>query len=113
MAAIEACGELQERVARLLRLREDLQDGLGRMPGVKAYPSQANFILIELEHADPKAVFESLYRRGVLVRDVTSYPMLSRCLRITVGSEEENEALLHALGTALVESQPGVTTGRA
>jgi histidinol-phosphate aminotransferase len=113
MAALEAYGELQERVVRLSRLRDDLKDALGRMPGVKAYPSQANFILIELAPADPKAVFESLYRRGVLVRDVTSYPMLSRCLRITVGSEEENEAFLRALGTALVECQVGVTTGRA
>ena len=113
MAALDAYGQLQERVVRLARLREGLQDALGRMPGVKAYPSQANFILIELLEADPKAVFESLYRRGVLVRDVTSYPMLSRCLRVTVGSEEENESFLRALGTALVECQPGVTTGRA
>jgi histidinol-phosphate aminotransferase len=113
MAALDAYRELEERVVQLSRLRDVLQDALGRMPGVKAFPSQANFILIELAEADPKAVFEALYRRGVLVRDVTSYPMLSRCLRITVGSEEENEALLHALGTALVECQAGVTSGRA
>jgi len=113
MAALDAYGELEERVVRLTRLRDELHDALGRMPGVKVYPSQANFILIELAEADPKGVFESLYRRGVLVRDVTSYPMLSRCLRITVGSEEENESFLRALGTALVECQPGVTTGRA
>ena len=62
-----------ERVMRLARLREGLQDTLGRMPGVKAYPSEANFILIELADADPKAVFESLYRRGVLVRDGQRY----------------------------------------
>jgi histidinol-phosphate aminotransferase len=113
MAALDAYGELQERVALLSRLREGLENALGGMPGVKAYPSQANFVLIELAEADPRAVFESLCRRGVLVRDVTAYPMLSRCLRVTVGSEEENEAFLRALGTALVECQPGVTTGRA
>lgn len=113
MAVVDAYGELEERVVQLSRLREELQATLGRMPGVKAYPSQANFILMELAEADPKAVFESLHRRGVLVRDVTSYPMLSRCLRVTVGTEEENEAFLRALGTALVECQTGVTTGRA
>jgi histidinol-phosphate aminotransferase len=113
MAALDAYGDLHERVVRLARLRDELQGALARMPGVKAYPSQANFILVELLEADPKAVFESLYRRGVLVRDVTSYPMLSRCLRVSVGSEDENEAFLRALGTALVECQPGVTTGRA
>ena len=54
-----------------------------------------------------------MLRRGVLVRDVTSYPMLGRCLRVSVGSEEENEAFLHALGTALGEAGPVFQAGRA
>jgi histidinol-phosphate/aromatic aminotransferase/cobyric acid decarboxylase-like protein len=49
----------------------------------------------------------------VLLRDVTSYPMLSRCLRVSVGNEAENDALVHGLGTALVESGRDLTTGRA
>jgi histidinol-phosphate aminotransferase len=113
MAAIDGYASLRERVERLRVLRGELFDRLGRMPGVKAFPSQANFILIEFESADPKAVFESLYRRGVLVRDVTSYPMLARCLRVSVGSEDENDTFLRALGTALVETQTGVGLGRA
>jgi len=48
-------------------------------------------------------VFESVYRRGVLGRDVTSYPRLQRCLRVTVGSEAENETFLSALRHALEE----------
>ena len=39
---------------------------------MRPYPSRANFILFELEEADPKAVFESIYARGVLVRDVSA-----------------------------------------
>jgi histidinol-phosphate aminotransferase len=39
-----------------------------------------------------------------LVRDVTSYPRLERCLRVSVGSPQENDAFLHALGTALTEA---------
>jgi histidinol-phosphate/aromatic aminotransferase/cobyric acid decarboxylase-like protein len=39
--------------------------------------------------------------------------MLSRCLRVSVGSDEENDAFLRALGTALVETQTGVGLGRA
>jgi histidinol-phosphate aminotransferase len=61
------------------------------------YPSRANFFLLELEQCEPKTVFEALYRRGILVRDVTSYPRLSRCLRVSVGTEQENEALLAVL----------------
>jgi len=67
------------------------------VPGVRALPSDANFFLLELLQANPKAVFESMARRGVLVRDVTSYPLLSRCLRVSIGSEEENRAVLDAL----------------
>ena len=83
------------------------------MPGVRAWPSRANFFILELLSADPKAVFASLLRHGVLVRDVTSYPMLSRCLRVSVGSEEENEAFLRALGTALGEAGMDLSVGRA
>ena len=73
------------------------------------------FILLELESVSPRGVFEALHRRGVLVRDVSSYPMLSRCLRVSIGTPDENETFLHALGTALGEMGMNVTadTGRA
>jgi histidinol-phosphate/aromatic aminotransferase/cobyric acid decarboxylase-like protein len=47
------------------------------------------------------------------VRDVTSYPLLERCLRVSVGSRDENDAFLHALGAALIEAGAGFETGRA
>jgi histidinol-phosphate aminotransferase len=113
MVAIDGYGELRGRVARLAEERERLIALLRDLPGVRAYPSRANFFLIELLDADPKAVFESMYRRGVLVRDVTSYPMLERCLRISVGTPEENETFLHALGAALGETRRDPAMGRA
>ena len=92
---------------RLCRLRNGLITELGLLPGVKVHPSHANFFLLELAHSDPKATFEALYARGILVRDVTRYPGLERCLRISVGSEEENAALLQALPEILVEAPMG------
>jgi len=103
LAALDEWAALQKNVERVIQAREELLHKLYRVPGVKPYPSQANFILFELLEADPKAVFESLYKRGVLIRDVTSYPRLSRCLRVSVGSEEENEAFLAGLRHALEE----------
>jgi histidinol-phosphate aminotransferase len=102
MAAIE-CYEAQllPTVKRLVRLREELASSLGRFAGIRVYPSSANFLLVEFIEADPKAVFEALYDKGVLVRDVTGYPMLERCLRISVGSETENATLLAAISEAL------------
>ena len=101
LAALDAWEELREGVQRLIQALEELLHQLFRVPGVKPYPSQANFILFELAFADPKAVFEALLAKGVLVRDVTSYPRLGRCLRVSVGSEAENETFLVSLRHAL------------
>jgi histidinol-phosphate aminotransferase len=106
LAALEEKDELDLTVARLVRLRDALFADLQRLGGLRPYPSRANFILVELEEGDPRAVFESLYADGVLVRDVSSYPRLGRCLRLTVGTEAENATLLEALGRALGKGRP-------
>jgi histidinol-phosphate aminotransferase len=116
-AAVVAAGGYAEWLApavrRIVAARESLLARLADLPGVRAWPSDANFFLLECLLADPKAVFASLLRRGVLVRDVTSYPMLDRCLRVSVGSEDENDTFLHALGAALTEAGLDTTGGRA
>ena len=70
-------------------------DGLKRIPGVKPYPSDANYVLFRLENAG--TVWEMLYGRGVLVRDFSCAPLLENCLRVSIGSPDENDAFLHAL----------------
>jgi histidinol-phosphate aminotransferase len=101
LAALEECAVLEAGVKHLVALRDQLFQALAALPGVRPVPSEANFVLFELESADPKAVFEALFAQGVLVRDVTSYPRLGRCLRVSVGSEEENARFLECLGQAL------------
>ncbi len=113
LAALEDKALLADRVRRLVRERERLVARLADVPGVRAWPSRANFFLLELLAAEAKAVFAALLRRGVLVRDVTSYPLLSRCLRVSVGSEQDSEAFLHALGSALGEAGLDLAAGRA
>jgi len=101
LAALEDASALAANVARLVRLREGLLAELQKVSGVRAYPSRANFILFALAGREPREVFESLYAAGVLVRDVSAYPRLGRCLRVSVGSEEENATFLAALRRAL------------
>ena len=113
LAALEEKDALASSVRRLVAERGRLLARLADVPGVRAFPSDANFFLLECLSADPKAVFASMLRRGVLVRDVTSYPMLGRCLRVSVGTDAENDAFLHALGTALTESGMNLESGRA
>ena len=58
-------------------------------------------ILFEVE--DPHWIFETLVKQGVLIRNVTSYPMLSRALRVSIGQREENDQFLEALSQSLKE----------
>jgi histidinol-phosphate/aromatic aminotransferase/cobyric acid decarboxylase-like protein len=113
VAALDEKKALAGMVRQLVAERERLLAALASVPGVRAWRSRANFFVLELLEADPKAIFAGLLRRGVLVRDVTSYPLLSGCLRISVGSAEENDTFLHALGAALVEAGAALETGRA
>ena len=92
---------VQEGVARLVRARDGLFADLAAMPGVHPYPSRANFILFALSGRAPAEVFGALFARGVLVRDVSAAPRLRQCLRVSVGTAEENAAFLEALREAL------------
>ena len=83
-------------VAERTRLEADL-DALAR---VERFPSAANFILVRVPDA-PRA-FETLRQRGILVRILHgSHPLLAHCLRLTVGTPDENTRMLEALVTAL------------
>ncbi len=97
---------MHDRVARLVTERDRLAEELARMPGLTVVPSGANFVLICCD-GNSRALWERLAARGVLIRDVSSFhPRLEHCLRITVGTPEENDALLDALRESLLEVAP-------
>jgi histidinol-phosphate aminotransferase len=101
LAVLEEAPAFGEAVGRLIAMRDQLALDLATVPGVRVFPSRANFLLFELAEAEPRRVFEALHAKGVLVRDVSAYPRLQRCLRVTVGSEDENAAFLGALRAVL------------
>ena len=68
---------------------------LARIPGVTAHPSDANYLMFRIK--DAGEVWENLYERGVLVRDFSRTAHLEDCLRVTIGTREENDAFLAAL----------------
>ena len=91
---------LEEQAALVVAERARLQKELAGLKGVCPYPSEANFILARV--TDAGAVFEGLKSRGVLVRALHgSHPLLDQCVRFTVGTAEENNALLKALRETL------------
>ena len=84
--------------------RAILLGALRAMPGVKAWDSDANMVLVRFPGADDAAqkIFDGLKARGVLVKNVSKmHPLLARCLRLTVGTAEENARLIQALQETL------------
>ncbi len=108
--ALENIDRFQPAIAAVLNERERLGRELGQVSGIKVYPSEANFFLVEVPIA-PRLLFDDLYRQGILIRDVSSYPMLSKCLRISVGTREENDRLLSALRAHLGDGATAGTCG--
>ena len=91
---------LRANVNQVIVWRERLREQLGAIKGLEVFPSGANFILIRTP-LPAATLYEELYRRSILVRNVSQAPLLDRCLRITVGTEKENEQLIAALAAIL------------
>ncbi len=80
--------------------RAGLMAALDALAGVRTYPSQANFILFRV--AGATQIFEGLKQRGVLIKNLSGgSPALADCLRVTVGSKQENERFIGALKECL------------
>lgn len=88
--------ELRESVDRIIAERSRLFDELKRIPGLEPTPSAANFFVVRSEIPPPK-LYAELFARDILVRDVSSAPMLGSHVRISVGTPEENNKLIAAL----------------
>ena len=90
----------RDAVGKLIDERGRLARELEGRDRVETFPSRANFILIRT--AQPaRRLFDALYAEGVLVRDVSRYPLLDRALRVSVGTPDENTRFLAALDRAL------------
>jgi histidinol-phosphate aminotransferase len=96
--------ELQPGIDLLRAERDRMLAEVGRIPGIRVFPSDANFFTfrVETDRIAHTEVFQRLLdEHGVLIRDVSRYPMLDRCLRVNAGTPEENDAFLQGLRTIL------------
>ncbi len=91
--AMENVKQKDEEVELILTERERVKAELQDFPQVKKiFPSDANFLLVRFEESKP--IFDYLIREQVIVRDRSSQINCSNCLRITIGTKEENDQLL-------------------
>ncbi|GAB6395235.1 MAG: histidinol-phosphate aminotransferase [Bacteroidales bacterium] len=93
---LEREDRMQEQLKAILKERKKMEQSLATFPFVRqAYPSDANFILVRVNDAD--ATYRYLIDKGIVVRNRNSVSLCEGCIRITIGTPEENEALMRAL----------------
>ncbi len=98
--AIEHAGEFAQQAKVIVAERERLQPALRAIPGVTPFPSDANMILVRVP--DSQRAFDGMKRRGVLVKHIAPlHPLLANCLRLTVGTPDENGLMIDALRASL------------
>jgi len=98
--ALEHAEVFAQQAARIRAQRERIAQALARLPGVKSWPSDANMILVRVP--DAARTFDGMKARGVLIKNVSKmHPLLANCLRLTVGTADENAQMLAALEASL------------
>jgi len=98
--ALEHADEFAAQAEVLRAERERLQRALQVIAGVTPFPSEANMILVRVP--DSKKAFEGMRARGVLVKNIAGlHPLLANCLRLTVGTPDENTLMIDALKASL------------
>jgi histidinol-phosphate aminotransferase len=91
--------ESRYRIERIRAERQRLSDSLATLPLIRrVWPSDANFLLVDCVDAD--CVFRAAIAVGLIIRDPRSQPQLSTCLRISIGTPEQNERLVRGIAAA-------------
>lgn len=104
----ELASEIDDAVARVLTERARVIAGLASFPGLVPHPTDANFVLVDCGSAErAHALYAGLIERGIRVRSFTRPPRLTPCLRITIGTPAENDALLAGLRAPTDAPGPG------
>ena len=96
LKALRENERFETNISELIGLRTTLAKGLERLPAIKKlYPTETNFILASVTNAT--ALYNYLLDKGVVVRNRSNIVLCESCLRITVGTEQQNELLITAL----------------
>ena len=100
--ALQHQAVLDEQTNRIKQDRERLLGELKQLKGLEVFPSQANFILFRTPSGKATSVFETLKQHKVLIKNLShAGGLLTDCLRVTVGTPDENTAFVNALRVAL------------
>lgn len=106
--ALRNAALLGARTQEIIATRDRFLARLRDVPGLTVYPSAANFVLVRSRRMPAKELFRRLYEGyGILVRDVSASAELAECLRISIGTADDMDAVIEALEEILSDNQPG------
>ena len=94
-AILERPEVVKDQVKRIVSQREKLEKAMAEIPGIRVFPSQANFVLFKTGPADELS--SHLYEKGILIRNLNQSGALGGCLRVTIGKPEENQEFMEHL----------------
>jgi len=102
--ALRFVAEMDDRVRLIVSERQRVSAAMRQLP-IEVTPSGANFVLFRPVTVPGREVWQRLLDRDVLVRDCSGWPRLEGCLRVTIGTPDENDAFLDALSEAVSSSR--------
>lgn len=103
-AALEAINNIDKKNEFIILIEQEKQfivNELQKAKGIEIFPSDANFILFRIKNA--KEIYNTLVNKGVIIRDRSSDYNLNNCLRLTIGTREENLLFIETFFSALTE----------
>ena len=87
---------VQEQLDVLIKERNKMIQELSKLKPLKVFPSDANFVLFQVEQ-DASVIFKQLMESGILIRNLSHHPRLKNCLRVTIGTPDENRVFLEKM----------------
>jgi histidinol-phosphate aminotransferase len=111
VAALDDLAWFQANTRAIVERRERYARLLAERFGFRVHPSAANFLLVDTCRLPARLVYEGLKARHILVRGYFTHPRISNCLRITIGSEEQMQALVAALSELVPLGQSPAPAG--
>jgi histidinol-phosphate aminotransferase len=107
--ALDHAAMFAARTREVIETRDRFVPRLARIPGIEVFPTAANFVLLRCRARPASEIFRRLYdEHGILVRDVSGSAELPECLRISIGTDDDMEAVLVALQAILATDPEAV-----
>jgi histidinol-phosphate aminotransferase len=100
LAGLEDLDDQQRKRENILRGRSYIQDEINKLPGLRAYPSEGNFVLIDASVLDKESseIRDRMADRGIFIRPMTGHNMPKGFVRVTVGTPEQNTLFIRTFG---------------